>query len=69
MINQIKNQKIVSKEGSNKTKERRNIYLEITNKIVEKMKAGKLLWKQGFRGVAAQNWSSKTTYSGIQQTQ
>lgn len=61
----MRNQKNDSTQDQNNEKGKRNIYLEITNKIIAKMKVGKLLWKQGFRQIPAQNWSSKTTYSGI----
>ena len=63
---------IVSNETNNniegtpkKKKERRNIYQEITNAIIDKMKEGKLLWKQGFKQYPAQNWISKKAYTGI----
>ena len=46
-----------------KKKERRNIYQEITNAIIDKMKEGKLLWKQGFKQYPAQNWISKKAYT------
>ena len=46
-------------------KAKRNVYQEVTNAIIEKMKAGDLLWKQGFRHIQAQNWATKTIYSGI----
>ena len=51
---------------------RRNIHQEVTQLIIDKMKEGNLVWtclapgkNQGFRRVAAQNWVTKSTYSGI----
>lgn len=46
-------------------KAKRNIYKEVTQLIIDKMKEGHLVWNQGFQRVAAQNWVTKSTYSGI----
>ena len=46
-------------------KAKRNIYKEVTQLIIDKMKEGNLVWNQGFRRVAAQNWVTKSSYSGI----
>ncbi len=43
----------------------KNIYAEVTQLIIDKMKEGHLVWNQGFQRVQAKNWMSKTTYSGI----
>ena len=37
-------------------KAKRNIYKEVTQLIIDKMKEGHLVWNQGFQRVAAQNW-------------
>lgn len=50
---------------SNNTSSRRNIYQEVTQLVIDKMKEGNLVWNQGFRRVSAQNWVTKSTYSGI----
>ena len=46
-------------------KAKRNLYREITQMIIDKMKDGQLIWKKGFSSEPAQNWVSKTHYSGI----
>ena len=43
----------------------KNIYQEVTNAIIAKMRSGNLIWKRGCNGFLAANWNTKTTYSGM----
>ncbi len=49
----------------NTTTQKADLYQEVTNAIIEKMRSGNLIWKRGCNGFLATNWITKTTYSGI----
>ena len=53
------------KNTTTTTTKKADLYQEVTNAIIEKMRSGNLIWKRGCNGFLATNWITKTTYSGI----